>query len=79
MWCHYEPINKNAFTEPCTVDKQGQHHRNTFFAPEKGEDTFTEGDLEHLLGDSCSDLLTEMAALIEGADKTSSTINDQLA
>ena len=46
-----------------------------------GFDTFTEGDLDDLLGDAAGqdDLLTEMAALIEVDEKESSALNDQLA
>ncbi|XP_038079264.1 uncharacterized protein LOC119746414 [Patiria miniata] len=49
--------------------------------PEKGIDTFTEGDLDNLLCDTGNqdDLLTEMAALIESDEKESSALNDQLA
>ena len=54
---------------------------SSFLAPEKGIDTFTEGDLDNLLADTGNqeNLLTEMAALIEGDEKESSTLNDQLA
>ena len=60
-------------------------HGNTFagnsLEPEMGFDTFTEGDLDDLLGDAAGqdDLLTEVAALIEVDEKKSLALNDQLA
>ena len=51
----------------------------TNVTPEKGDDFFSETAIDNMLSTESDALLTEMAALIEGDDKESPPLNEQLA